>query len=496
VRVFPPLPAMLALPVSASDGVVEGDVVDRALAPCVGATVAVTVTPTDGTRSTASLARRATSDAEGRFRIEGVGGSRVTVARVAGLAWENADSISGAPWCVVSPGGSAALHVHARKRITLAGRVTDFEGKPVADAEVRVSYNLDGAKEKSRSARVGPDGSFAIEGLPTGVGTIDVSAPGLDERLVGSIATAKTRVPFEWTGAESGRAHVEFAIPKRPRALGSHVVYGDVLAAEHVRSPYAWIRAESERGAGPTVYAVADANAVFRFAEPLSEGKWHVVGFTERGETYFGSTMEIGAGTDPVEFGVGWTSPAGFLAGRVVDADGAPVGGLTVSVQQPMNGPGLLEDAAPATTTDRRGHFSFARLEDGPFSLSVSDDEMSFEPGSDPDEDAISVEWRTSKTDLEIRLLPVGEISGVIVNESGLPVVRACVRLRGDRVNALGQWRQRTTWTDAAGRFSAIGLAAGTYSADVEAGTIDGHWPVGKKDARLVVRVASVPTRK
>lgn len=201
-------------------GRVEGRVVDAAGAPVAGAAVH------------AGSALRATTDACGRFAIEGVE-PRETSVFVRGGGWVSPD-ISEArtdgwhPFLVdVRPGSRVAVDLAAVPAASLTGRVLDADGRPVEGARVRALAvaGFAGPFGDTGRAVAGPDatttdarGVFAVHDLVPGVSyELEASAPGWPRERVGRFGMP----------AVPGRAALPEVVVRlaRPRFVGVHVVW-------------------------------------------------------------------------------------------------------------------------------------------------------------------------------------------------------------------------------------------------------------------------------
>ncbi len=165
--------------------------------------------------------------------------------------------------------------------------------------------------------------------------------------------------------------------------------------------------------------------------------------------------------------------PPSLVAGIVLDAEGAPVPDLHVSLffqpanmnalrLKPMNGEGMSFARSPANArTDQRGRFFFPDLPPGDYEVVVGAKGL---VGSA----RISLDLAEGETrdDLLLSIDLGGAIAGVVVDPDGLPVRSAYVTLTPP---GTGPWSQVTnSTTDAEGRFALRGLDEGEFDLYVQ----------------------------
>jgi hypothetical protein len=168
---------------------------------------------------------------------------------------------------------------------------------------------------------------------------------------------------------------------------------------------------------------VVDAAGHFEVAN-LAAGRWALRlaanGFPRPGE------LAIDVRGDEVVDDVKLVISAGLvIAGRVVDARGAPVARASLMLLRVRQHPGDREQAVTATSADASGRFRFAGLERGAFTLGVSPARPG--EGLSVSRELTPVEAGTS--DIEI-VLPDGQVvSGRVVDGQGAPVPAASVMI-------------------------------------------------------------------
>lgn len=157
---------VLVLPEAASASGTVRDATTRAA--IAGALVSV-----HGYLATGSGGVTTATDAEGRWRVDGLPfESARVVARAAGYVRE-----SGAvPQTPLRAGAAVTVDLTLRRGATVAG-VIRGGGAPVARARVTVAWAGDAYAERA-SAATGADGRFSVDGVPPGRATVVVSADG------------------------------------------------------------------------------------------------------------------------------------------------------------------------------------------------------------------------------------------------------------------------------------------------------------------------------
>jgi hypothetical protein len=147
------------------------------------------------------------------------------------------------------------------------------------------------------------------------------------------------------------------------------------------------------------------------------------------------------------------------IEGRVVSQNGEPVRKATVQLEggQPLPG---QEPMAYVEISDSAGKFAIEGLAAGRYTISAS--RAGFAASSNS---AITVQAGQVKTDVEIKLAPLGVISGQITDQDGDPVVGVYVSAMGVQYNRarrrLAGWGQ--TQSDDQGNYRLLNIAPGRY---------------------------------
>jgi protocatechuate 3,4-dioxygenase beta subunit len=230
--------------------------------------------------------------------------------------------------------------------------------------------------------------------------------------------------------------------------------------------------------------AVTDANGQFVF-QRLFSGRYRLQaqkpGFAPLTGRFEERTMDIAAGQSITGLELALQTGA-VIAGRVVEASGRPLSGLTVSALRQAAGPDgrTIATTSQMAQTNGAGEFRIASLPEGnyvviaapmprpPFAPTVSETVLAptYYPGT-PDKDAaqvIAVGSAQTVSGLQFSMvsLPAHQVSGVLVDEAGSPLAGAIVMLMIDPKKG-GPPTPATGQTDENGRFKIGGIVPGTY---------------------------------
>jgi protocatechuate 3,4-dioxygenase beta subunit len=179
------------------------------------------------------------------------------------------------------------------------------------------------------------------------------------------------------------------------------------------------------------------------------------------------------------------------ITGRVIDQDGQPVAETDVMVLSSApsrvigRGGPVLINSGPSGRTNDLGEFRIYGLRAGEYYVQAMP-RRSFDsrpsgggtttiptyfPGTLDAAGAQPLSLSAGQTlgDVEIRLLtaPAFQVTGMAVDDSGMPVANAMVRLTGDDPNGASRYmigRLHASRTDASGRFSIGNVTSGTYT--------------------------------
>jgi protocatechuate 3,4-dioxygenase beta subunit len=377
------------------------------------------------------------------------------------------------------PGSTKKVDVVLFRGLTLAGRVRDESGRPVADAEIELGSGRGFGARAARALGVGAlatarpkassgnDGKFEVKGLSEGDYSLTVSKAGFaDHRLDRVPVDAGRRDPLDITLAAG--AGIRGTVSRR-----------DGRSAEGY-----WVRAVtaggSEPGFGPFAPG-ADRRPTG------ADGGFSIAGL-RAGETY--DLVVLGPdGTGARREGV--AAPAedvdivvpgpGRIAGRVIDAQtlspladfqvdfgpdrssgrfGGGGGRAMVRVIRAVAGGG---GAGPQAIHSEDGAFVLEDVPAGTWEVvAQAKGYQSARVGG------VSVDEGGTREGVEVRLVPGNAIRGrVLDGAGGVPVLDAAVTLQraGGGGRALAQLMgESDARTDGEGRFAIEGLAVGSYT--------------------------------
>jgi RNA polymerase sigma factor (sigma-70 family) len=361
--------------------------------------------------------------------------------------------------------------VHLPYGAAIEGRVTQGESKlPVANARVRCflrgNDSPDGARFEQASV-TDAGGNYRIDTLPPGILFLEASATGLPVS--------------DWI-----EVHPEASktITQDVNLVAKAWVRGVVLDAL-TNAPIAG----AELSSSWVMRNNATADAQGRFELPLDSRFWQefyvrAPGYGFRGVALGEDARETGA--EGVEVRL---APARRVRGRVLDSNGAPVGGAYVAACASEYGATQRHDWI-AGLSDAEGRFDLVDLRpDMQHSLFVRAQGFGSVVYEFPASESADV--LVQLPDLVLR--PAGSISGMVVDENDHPLPDLKVELRGNNADR-GQWDvrggafldtyvgQREGRTDDRGLFTFDELAAGEYQVELRR---DSHQITGKESVAL-----------
>ena len=343
----------------------------------------------------------------------------------------------------------AVLHGTVRDAVT---------GSPIPDAVVAL-----GLDEEER-ARTGDAGGYRLTGVPAGASVqVTASAKGFGawERQVWLTAGYETDLDFE-------------LLPAR-RAYGRVVDDGGAPVAEALvrvqwstRDQYGVSRYDF----GETRSALDGSFAL----EDLRADAWYTLFVSKPG---VGSALRDFPRTDAevIQLGDVRLPRSASIAGALVDPEGRPLGDMWVLLSGDDRDRGLLNDdrVNPLgrtirnlhARTDARGRYRFDDLPPGVYRVSGgakgwarrAERELSLLPGDE-------------LTGIDLVLDPGLEISGVVVDPEGRPVVGVGVHAYRDEDESQFLTARTYALCDARGEFALRGLQPGTYTLHVS-GALD-----------------------
>jgi protocatechuate 3,4-dioxygenase beta subunit len=305
--------------------------------------------------------------------------------------------------------------------LRLEGQVIEEDGTPVGGAVVRIATN------PPRETATEQDGSFFFEALM-----------GRDYTLV-------ARTDIGVAGPVSARL-TELNDPVilivRP-AASVQVTVRDAAGGRPVATAAVELRGLLRQA------ATADSQGIAQF-EHVPAGRYQVVAVAD-GYARATTWLDVGGADASERVELALRSGAA-VAGRVVDASGAPVEGAVVLYVGASDRTQQAHPRYDGVPTDARGEFRIAAMPAGTFRFEAL--HSTFAPAqSDP----ITLDGKSERTGVIIQMQSGATIAGKVVDEHGAPVAAAAVRVAAAGPGARFG-RPRQTFADDTGRFAMDGL--------------------------------------
>ncbi|MBI5496650.1 MAG: carboxypeptidase regulatory-like domain-containing protein [Deltaproteobacteria bacterium] len=358
-----------------------------------------------------------TSAADGRFRVGPVPAGDYTLVASAGALLPGHTRTEGRD-------GEHTIKLYSAKR--LHGRVLDND-EPAAGMAVR----LDG-EHKKLETRTAPDGTYAFPGLRPGSYSLEAG-----DETRGAFASATVRegttecvVDLVLHACGSLRGTVR-DVERRP------VAGAEVKAS--LSDTASWKSRESARRTDPAGH--------FSVA-PLAAGSFTVTVSADGYVTHRSEPIRVEAGAATALDVV--LAPAATLQGIIVNPEGAPLTGVSISA--------VLSGGGPAEPQWARSHddgtFSVTGLAPGEYALRLAHDD--YLPRS--------LSARAPDARLRVVLEPGGVVAGVVVNGRDEPVVGA--RVHASAPEERKEETLRSTTTGKQGEFQLRGLEDGAWKVE------------------------------
>lgn len=375
------------------------------------------------------------TDARGRFAVAGI---------EAGEYWAIARSGSRAP--AVAPVTIAARDETVLDLVVgdggfVAGRVVDEAGRPLAGARLRPEV-LDGrglpaVVSESMAGESSANGSFALGPLPAGPIGIGVAHRGYAPVRVTATVRSRESTDVRDVTLESGLA-----------------IRGRVRGRDRVGLAGVLLRAEAE-GAEPraTSDAETDADGAFEISG-LPAATYAI---TAQAAGFAAGHAKAPAGGDPIEIVL---SPGGSITGRVVDAAGEPLAG--VSVQGEAEGDDAGERGSFWITTGDAGDGRFTTNDTTPGTYALR---VRASGAGEASRTGVKVVAGRTTDVGTIALERGGVVTGTVIDADGQGIPGATVLALRDVHN-----RRRDdpkAETDAAGAFEIRGVRPGKVEVQV-----------------------------
>ncbi|MDF1700832.1 MAG: carboxypeptidase-like regulatory domain-containing protein [Planctomycetota bacterium] len=387
-----------------------------------------------GFPETPSREQYSRSDADGRFEVPGLTSESVDLHVVHSEYADTKVSVNPA-----SSATAAEVSVRLTAGASVAGRVTDSEGKGIAGEQVNIAMGwFDG-----RSVYTDDAGGYRFDAVKAGeytvtTGPFEQGARGLSKKGV--------------QVGEEGLVTVDFQNPAAGGALtGTVTMAGKPVAG-------AKVTVTDARGADRAVGVTTDEAGAFR-AEGLQFGSVRISVKTADGRTGSARTSLSETGGIPVvDVDIGTAT----VSARVLGPTGEPAPGCWINVENVMSedaGWGRIVDNG---NSDGEGVFRSDGLQPGRYTLRVMRTE--FAQYVSPPFDLREGE---AKNLGDIRMTAGVVLRGVVRDDAGRPVERATVSLKDLKGNALQMFSMATSGSD--GLYEMHGIEPGRFIAHVQA---------------------------
>ncbi|HEY0711661.1 MAG TPA: carboxypeptidase-like regulatory domain-containing protein, partial [Polyangia bacterium] len=321
---------------------------------------------------------------------------------------------------------------------SVGGHVRDHEGRAVAGAVVTVSlppHFLAGLTYKKTVSN--QDGSYLVEGVLPGV--LKLSAKR--EAFMSLNDHAITLTDHDLRG-------VDLAV-ERPAIIEGQIVGADSRAANVEVSGRA-LDARWNRQMVVGLKATPDAEGRFQLVVMPARVTLTAVDRAHNTRAAIDLGPLVAGETRKILLRL--TAPGvGRVAGKVLDADGRPRADTAVSIHR--------NDFQATTRTDGKGQFVIERLDAGAYYLFAQHDE----------DNGHLLAWNSAqvdvklaagetRSDLVLKLPPVAELVGVVLDPRGQPFVGATVLANPEERGRLLAGPSRRTTSDETGRFRLVNL--------------------------------------
>lgn len=416
--------------------------------------------------------------ADGKYRVEGLPAGPVTVYLLR----------SGMPLLLVGYAGipdTDRFDVRLRPGGTIRGVITGEDGKPVAGAEVVAAMQNNWSPV---SAKSGADGTYELKDLPAGplayfriaaAGFVPYPDPGANNQQGAGESLREGAVMQRDVVLRRGlTVKVLVRGPDAKAVEGAEVLLFMARAWAGEVRPWRGVTDADGRteltGVLPGVYlAVLRASG---FVQPgMPANAWEVISSPEAMPDAWRVTLVPGE-TVSKEFTL---SRGAAVSGRVLDAEGRPVAGATVTVDVGRSGDPVHSDA--------QGDF---RIDAVPpmHRVSVIAEAAGHLPGvSEP----FAVDEGAPAENIEVRLGAGGTVSGTVRTRDGKPFTGAMVRWVPWKIDPNDVWssqqfgdRERHP-VSADGRFTIEGIPEGDVTVRADA---EGYLPASDANVRVTAK--------
>ncbi|MEM9380699.1 MAG: sigma-70 family RNA polymerase sigma factor [Planctomycetota bacterium] len=372
------------------------------------------------------------------------------------------------------PGEPTSLDVVLPEGPTLAGIVVDVDGDPVVGAALWASASPPSIWVGGTSVEAIVD-DLAVARTDDG-GRFEVPSIGA-ARIVGVLAEGHApSLTIDVSDRARPRIDLRIVLPGAGAPVEGRVLDEDGAPVEGAAVLIDAMESEVPPVAAPLLRTTTDALGRYRFLSVRAGSRrLHAVA---PGLASGRATISVGReSVRDVEI----TLPRGArVFGCVVDADGGPVADAVVfAARRRWWSPPDARHAVVART-DARGEYELRAVTPGALWLTV-------EAGSRGRFQELSDERIEGDTRLDVTLDPGLVLRGTVIDDAGEPLAGCEVRCA-----AVGDWRGRATWTDAAGGFSFTNCDEVAFRLQVaEGGVVVARVSAEQAEGEVTVVVAS-----
>jgi len=464
-----PLGSAAGLEARASGLRISGTVLDEAGAPIAAAAVAIARLPRDSRQWGFHSARRASTDLEGKFSLDGVEPGRLVVV-AAKVGYQPVDLVLAES---DADGGMQGLVLTLNPGLSISGRIEDSGGARVEGALVAAFQRDDlgwGDEPRSPARQLEvpavfsrSDGSFEILGLREGEWLLQVERPSTE----GVRRSAERRyfdyhARLAWVARRdyvpAGSRDLVLVLPPEISVRGRVV---DPSGQAHTRFRVTSERVASndpaDRGGGPSVECRSSADGSYELTG-LAPGRWELtatVGAVRSSPVHVEATVPMRRDAPDLV-----VARLASVTGVVLDPDGRPAPQAwvhRVGIANFRRNQLRSDKKEISTPCDERGRFEF-QFAAGAARLVAS------RPGLAASE-PVAIEARPDgQTEVEIRLRRPATIRCLVVDADGRPDAGRAVRAEAcDPDGSTTEGTPQDVVADAQGRFTLVDLVPGQW---------------------------------
>jgi carboxypeptidase family protein len=343
----------------------------------------------------------------------------------------------------------------AARMETIAGVVLDEAGRGIPGAEVSAVAYL--AEETPRGTAVtGPDGSFVIEGLSSGVHVLVAKAPGYSTEALPRVQTGERSATIALTRLRSVAGRVYDAASER--GLSSFRLEARSVPPE---GSVKYLRT----GLQQTHAGAEDGQFVFDCLKP---GRFVLLAQADGYAQHYSPEFEVARGSETPFLRIALTE-GGCLVGRVVDGrKGRGIAGVTVTTRDndfrddafaEIFRQFLVTNVSSANVHSvGDGIYVIDHLMAGTYQVEIEHPSFTKECVKD-----LAVQQGKETRVPDVSLFPGATLRGLVVDAAGAPAAKADVTVRTSASYRAGKPPLCRTRTDPDGRFVARHLPAGEY---------------------------------